>query len=446
MFAPDSKNEYSTLDPEDEEFFKKMFEEIDARERALRDSKSPPPPLTPEQLAEFMAALDDGDSDHPQDDSLPKSTPAKDDSLPKTEPAKDGNLPKATSPEDDSLPKATASEDDSLPKGASKDDSLPKKIRCPSPYRDAQFVRDLEALFASASAPKTAGSSVYSAPSPPTLSTSSASSTPSTGSMPSATSSPTTTSSPSLPLAKSAGAGAASPLFLTTPPSLTGSISPAGRPSTKMKPWWRDQYLAAPARSYRVPAPWRDTSDQLQVLYRHLAIKEFGPVHSFSLNLKPKIEALARKQPDPAVWLHDRIARRLKQQFGRVPEFHLVIEEAEQHRLHVHGEIQIADKDAPAARKALRKAGGEWEKVRQHQAHTDTDPDCGWASYLAKDIWRVGYSRNFLPKFRRSGTKLSSFAITFKGNPITATKGLKARAAALYEEHREVVTTLRDGA
>jgi hypothetical protein len=205
-----------------------------------------------------------------------------------------------------------------------------------------------------------------------------------------------------------------------------------------MRPWWRDFYLANPARSYRVPAAWRDTSDVLQVLYRHIALRTFGPVHSFNLNLDPVVEKEAQSQTEisTANWLHDRIARRLADQLGRTPQFHLVMEEAERHRLHLHGEIQIGTGETKNGRKALRLAGGEWDETRQHQAYTDVDPDQGWASYIGKDLWRIAYTRSFLARY---GSPRSSYEITFAGSPFSSTMALKQKAAEIYNEHRVLI-------
>ena len=71
------------------------------------------------------------------------------------------------------------------------------------------------------------------------------------------------------------------------------------------------------------------------------------------------------------------------------------MEEGEQHRLHFHGEIQCSADEAKNVRKALRLAGGEWNEALQHQTKTEADPDRGWASYIADDIWRVRFTRCF---------------------------------------------------
>jgi hypothetical protein len=286
---------------------------------------------------------------------------------------------------------------------SSKVDRLAKRNRPVSVLRDAAFLRNLEALLAARTSTSGAATSV------------------------------------------SSHTSALSALTLSYP-SLTNLVAPRDRPGDQAKSprdaraaWWH-LLLAKPAHDYRVPATWRDTSDQLRILYRHLALREFGEVHSFTLNLKPAIEERARNQLNPAGWLLDRIVHHLKAVLRKLPEFHFVLEEAEAHRLHVHGEIQCNSAETAAVRKALRLAGGEWDVVRQHQAHTDTDPDQGWASYISKDLWKIRFTREFLPKY---GNPRSSHAITFSGNAISTTRLLGQQAAKRFEEHRDLVMRSR---
>lgn len=267
-------------------------------------------------------------------------------------------------------------------------DNSTKKSRPVSLLRDAAFLRAVEGLFASGIPQNQAGTSVIeSFPIPP-----------------------------------------------SDPPISHPSVSPTvPDPShARLSPWWHRLQAPSP-RSHRGPAEWRDTSDQLRVLYRHLALKTFGAVHTINVNLHPDIEALCRRQPDQAGWFQARVVRRLCQQLGRSPEFHLTMEEGDQHRLHFHGEIQCSADEAESVRKALRLASGEWDEARQHQTKTAADPDQGWASYIADDIWRVRFTRSFMPRFRDAR---SSSAITFTGATISTTKLLGQRAIELHAQHR----------
>lgn len=228
-----------------------------------------------------------------------------------------------------------------------------------------------------------------------------------------------------------------------TPGSAGDTILLVSKPlfthTSPYNPWWHENELPelpSPARQYRSPAPWRDTSDQMRVTFRHLAIKTLGPVYTLNLNLSPEVEALARDQAYPLGWLHRRISHHLDRALGRSVEFHLVGEEAEG-RLHLHGEIQIADQEAKEARAALRKAGGLWDAdAPNRQAVARPDPDAGWLNYLAGDLWRVGYTRDFIPRY---GSPRSCYAISFKGSPTSSTELLNRRAAEIYEAHRALV-------
>jgi hypothetical protein len=205
-------------------------------------------------------------------------------------------------------------------------------------------------------------------------------------------------------------------------------------------PWWHENErpdLPTPARQYRSPAPWRDTSDYLKVTFRHIAMKLLGSVYTLNLNLSPEVEAKALSQAYPIGWLHRRTSHHLREALGRPVEFHLVAEQDDDGRLHLHGEFQIADTEATIARGALRKAGGKWDAAASNkQAWTQAEPDAGWLNYITGDLWRIGYTRNFLPRY---GSPRSGYAITFKGGPTSSTKLLNQKAAEIYEAHRQLV-------
>ncbi len=166
-------------------------------------------------------------------------------------------------------------------------------------------------------------------------------------------------------------------------------------------------------------------------------------MHTLNLNLRDDVEKKARSNPDPANWLLRRIARELAKALGRPVSFHIVLQENEDrfHRLHVHGEFQVSADEAAAARKALRRAGGEWATDRQHQTHTEPNPDEGWPSYIVRDFWKYG------PHVRR-WTLMAPGSVTgirLTGNLFAATADLKKGAAALYAEHRRIVWRHRYG-
>jgi hypothetical protein len=105
-------------------------------------------------------------------------------------------------------------------------------------------------------------------------------------------------------------------------------------------------------------------------------------------------------------------------------------EDAITRRLHLHGELRIEAGEAALARKALRLAGGEWEDVRQYQAHTESDPDTGWAGYMSKEFWRYGpIVRPWLASVN------SSYRVRYNGGQISKTQRANAIAEKIYAEH-----------
>ena len=200
--------------------------------------------------------------------------------------------------------------------------------------------------------------------------------------------------------------------------------------------WWDESEhpdLPSPARQYRKPAQWRDISDQLKVTLRHVALKTFGPVMAVTLNLSPEMEALARSQTYPLGWLHRRVSHHLNEALQRSVQFHVVMEEAgNDHRLHLHMEIQASFADRRRVREALRKIGGAWNADAPHrQFRTRLQPDIGWANYLVGDLWRVGFTRKVLPAdFKPSGPEQTT--IRFSGSPTCSTDLLDNKAQKIH--------------
>jgi hypothetical protein len=99
--------------------------------------------------------------------------------------------------------------------------------------------------------------------------------------------------------------------------------------------------IAIPAGSNRsacmpliLPAPTEcrragDATDLLKAEYCHRALREFGPVHAFTLNLRPDIEDKARAKANPCTWLRDRIEAALRKALGRSVPMLLAFEEAD---------------------------------------------------------------------------------------------------------------------
>lgn len=94
-------------------------------------------------------------------------------------------------------------------------------------------------------------------------------------------------------------------------------------------------------------------------------------------------------------------------------------------RLHCHGEFQAAPHELAAVRKALRLAGGEWDQVCQHQAHTKFYASIVWANYSAKDVWRIKPFRNITRPIN--------------GDWHFASNGVKQAGKAIYDPYRQRV-------
>lgn len=181
-------------------------------------------------------------------------------------------------------------------------------------------------------------------------------------------------------------------------------------------------------RRYRVPAEWRDLSPWFSALYQHHAAQSLGTAYSFTLNLRPDIEGLARSQPSAATWLRKRIRHHLSKAMpDEEPTFWFALEATDLRRLHLHGEIVTSDPEK--ARKALRLAAGEWEAVRQHQAHTHLDPDEGWVGYCFT-----------LYGLHQKGRHATSRG--FSGHPFACTQNLSRIARQLYEKDRVKVVRM----
>ena len=201
---------------------------------------------------------------------------------------------------------------------------------------------------------------------------------------------------------------------------------------SKRRTWWE---LAAPGRrNHRTPADPRDISVYLRAEYLMLALREIGPVHAFTLNLRPEIAIKACADPSTRDFLRRRLNYQLETILGRKVDLFFVIEQADHRRVHLHGCLGISAQEAEAARLALRKAGGEWLVARQHQSHTEEEPDTKWNSYITKDCV-------FSTKFARAlceGHK-SGPTIKFNGPALFVPQSLGTKAHALYQAHRNLV-------
>jgi hypothetical protein len=201
--------------------------------------------------------------------------------------------------------------------------------------------------------------------------------------------------------------------------------------------WWREKLRcyehSGLIRVNRRPITWAKAPAILKLDWYQRALWSFGDVWTFTLRLRHDIEAEAKGRPDPANWLGRRIAYHLERALGRQIQFVAVLEEDVRYGLHIHGVLCITHNDRQIARKALRLAGGEWEKVRQHQAHIHPyAPDEGWASYCGKSLHMVSPSvREMLA--RHGSPKL---LVSYSGNPLFVSRELGQRARELFDATR----------
>src|SRR6185437_14166112 len=140
-------------------------------------------------------------------------------------------------------------------------------------------------------------------------------------------------------------------------PSLTHLKKRSKRPT-----WW--QSIDTSRREFKTPSDARSMSVYLKAEYLMLALREIGPVHAFTLNLRPDIAAMACADPSTRDFLRRRLAHHLETLLGRAVDFFFVIEQAAHRRIHLHGCLGVSAEEAKTARLALRKAGGGWKVAR----------------------------------------------------------------------------------
>jgi hypothetical protein len=204
------------------------------------------------------------------------------------------------------------------------------------------------------------------------------------------------------------------------------------KPRSKRRTWWQ---LMDTSRRFKAPPDARSMSVYLKAEYLMLALRERGPIHSFTLNLGQDIEALACEDRRSGDFLRRRIQHHLKALLGRTVEFFFVIEEADFRRVHLHGCLGISALEAKTARLALRKAGGEWEVARQRQSHTEAEPDSKWNSYITLDCYRTTEFMRALALKCPNPRPMTKF----NGPPLFATRFLAKKSVDLYKSHRRLV-------
>ncbi len=189
-------------------------------------------------------------------------------------------------------------------------------------------------------------------------------------------------------------------------------------------------------RARKAKAPWDAIKSGGRVFLFHETLRSLGPTLAYTVCVRPDVAEKAAKSPNAANYLSKRLAYHLGRA-GLPSTYWFTIEISDGagsklERLHLHGAILAEEALAPAIRKALRKAAGEWEpRERWHQAHTSVDPDAGWATYSTKEA----PAKEWVTK--RYGTGTGVWSLPFAGKAHTATRDLLQLAKSRYEEGRK---------
>ncbi len=200
------------------------------------------------------------------------------------------------------------------------------------------------------------------------------------------------------------------------------------RPLTR---WW-DRVSGPPAKSHRKGAPWRDTTWRLRAEFAQYELARRGKFYSFNLHLGVEVEEAARTRGEGAKrYLMDRLSHRLRRVLRRTSQFWFVLEESDgfNRHLHLHGAIACDECELKKMQKALRAAGGEWDRPAvRFQAKTEPDPENGCVSYASKD-----YRLRVASLFEQTGD------MAWLNDPFMITQDLKRNAKALYNSVRSSV-------
>jgi hypothetical protein len=217
-----------------------------------------------------------------------------------------------------------------------------------------------------------------------------------------------------------------------TPCKNPSAAAPARR---RLKPWY-EHFALTTRRKYRLGASWRDASPRLRAQFAHYALIERGDHYAMALHLGHDIMARAFSAgPGAKRFLSQRLSYHLAAALHQKPEFWFMLEVARGNtpRLHLHGGISCKPTEVKAVRRALRRAGGEFDMgARRFQANLQKDPDDGLVTYAFKNP--------FFLTSRKSRRKVSG--ATWAENPFFITGDLKREAGQLYEAARGLVTNI----
>ena len=106
--------------------------------------------------------------------------------------------------------------------------------------------------------------------------------------------------------------------------------------------------------------------------------------------------------------------------------FWFAIEESDEGRLHIHGEVAFETDREKLIRKALKAAGGRWDKDNaEYQLILTKSPNLRGAGYCLKSYSKARPSRR---RFMQQFGSPRSMVASFEGKAVSASEDLKRAA------------------
>jgi hypothetical protein len=144
----------------------------------------------------------------------------------------------------------------------------------------------------------------------------------------------------------------------------------------------------ASARRHR-PSPWRNTSPLLRAVFFHKALYLQGGVYFVTVNFSEPRQSMARRRGNLG-WKHLRASldQHLRRTLGFRQSYWLVLEQAPDGKLHVHGAVQAQGLEQATLRRALQGAAGRVVSSRAARAVKISIDKLGdvRAFYAVKDL------------------------------------------------------------
>jgi hypothetical protein len=215
---------------------------------------------------------------------------------------------------------------------------------------------------------------------------------------------------------------ARAPLIPLPAPLVGNSTTPFSPPqSSSNDNLLEAQKAGAVGETAKLAIPvWELTHDRVKITFANRALASEGTLYAWTLNLGPKVLAAAQRHDSGfSDYMRRGVSRALKRELGQDVLLWFAVDTTSSDRLHLHGGIAATDNELPTIEQAMCRAGGEWDakasRHRQCEITLQTAPD-GWVTYALRNVGKV--------KGR------------ITGKPFSITNPLRARAEALYGEHR----------